>query len=136
MGRPRDPVSVDYSAAAARALGRALARPGRWVTITVARPSARRFIAYYRQGIDVLGGDGNTPPVNRSVRGMIRALYYERRGVSQMALVWRGGEQTTQGWEVQIMVAPHGDPRLPPPKPAFTDPAADPGTANPANRDW
>ena len=135
MGRARDPVSVDYSATAARALGRAYAREGQWVTIRIQRATARRFISYYERGIDLLGGDGNDPPVNRAVRGMIRALYYEHRG-NKLKLVWRGGQQTLQGWEIQIMTARYGDKRLPPRKGQFVSPVGSGTTADPALRDW
>jgi hypothetical protein len=135
MYRP-DPVSTGYQDAAARALGRARAREGRWVAVTIGRLPARRFITFYRQGIDLLATDGNEPPVNRQVRGFVRALYREQLAARAGALVWSGGDQTVRGWEIRIMTAPHGDPRLPPPKARWTDPPASGTTANPALRDW
>lgn len=135
MGRA-DPVSVEYEDAAARALARARARQGTWVTVNIGRASARRFIKFYRIGIDLLADDGNQPPVNRQVRGFIRALYREHKRYGSGALVWDGGGRTAKGWEIRIMTAPHGDKRLPPRRKEWVSPDVSGTTADPRLRDW
>lgn len=136
MGARPDPVSVDSEDAAARALARARARQGQWVTVTIPRASARRFIQYFGRGIDLLASDGNDPPVNRQVRGFIRALYREHKRSGAGALVWEGGEYTLKGWEIRIMTARHGDSRLPPRRKDWVSPEISDTTANPRRRDW
>jgi len=133
MAYRRDPVSVYYTRMASAALGRAWRRRGRWLEVPVPQMSSRASVACLRAGIDPYGTDGRG--TSRSVRGMVRALYYMHRASDASdVLVWEDLGGALGGWKIRIMRAPRGDPRLPAPAPAWGYPPTSPAAAT--SRDW
>lgn len=134
-GQPyrRDPISVYYDSQAARKLGQAWRRRGSWVDVPVPQLSPRASVACLAAGINPYGSDGHG--TNRSVRGFVRSLYHQHResGAGD-ALVWEDMGGMLGGWQIRIMRAPHGDPRLPPKRAPFVNPPDSPASA--AARDW
>lgn len=74
----RDPVSVQFDAAAARLLKRAAANHGGWVGTYVKNPSPAWMLWGARHGINLLGPDNAVGGRARTrwCRGFIRSVYY------------------------------------------------------------
>jgi hypothetical protein len=78
MPLQRDPVSVQFDAAAARLIRRADRNRGQWAGTYVANPSAEWMLWARRRGIRLLGPDtaGGGQARTRWCRGFVRSVYY------------------------------------------------------------